>query len=339
MTTQSQILANRRNAQKSTGPRTAEGKAAVAKNATKHGLFARKDVVISENQADFDAFRDDMLAELAPAGTMESLLAARIVSLTWRLKRAERMQNEVVDAKIRREINSTFPKLSETLITGKPCDVSKYSEDCYDDLALGYIAMWDFAEQRALERLSMYERRFEASLFRTMGEFKKLQHARKLDRPETVETKVGICRGRDARETQGRDALATVCQTQGRDALATVCQTQGRDALATVCQTQGRDALATVCQTQGRDALATEEGRECAKQSQSAAAQNDLSSFERTEYELLTRTATGRNKANFSQPRTEISRQKAEVGGRRTEKGLRRQALPFDKLRAGVCRY
>ncbi|MFC1637217.1 hypothetical protein ACFL5Z_20555, partial [Planctomycetota bacterium] len=108
MTTQSQIAANRRNAKKSTGPRTAEGRAAVAKNATKHGLFACQNVVISENQADFDAFRDDMLAELAPVGTMESILAERIVSLTWRLKRAERMQNEMVDAKIRWEMNCTY---------------------------------------------------------------------------------------------------------------------------------------------------------------------------------------------------------------------------------------
>jgi len=141
MATQAQILANRRNSEKSTGPRTAEGKATVAKNATKHGLFARMDVVISENQADFDAFRDDMLAELAPAGTMESILAARIVSLTWRLQRAERMQNELIDVKIRREINDTRPELSESLITGKPCDLSKYSDKCYDDLALGYVAM------------------------------------------------------------------------------------------------------------------------------------------------------------------------------------------------------
>jgi len=284
MATQAQILANRRNSEKSTGPRTAEGKAAVAKNATKHGLFANKDVVISENQADFDAFRDDMLAELAPAGTMESILAERIVSLTWRLKRAERMQNELIDVKIRREINDTRPELSESLITGKPCDLSKYSDKCYDDLALGYVAMCDFAGSRALERLSMYERRFEASLFRTMAEFKKLQHARTLEKSETVETKEVPYRGRDARETQGRDALAT------------------------------------------------EEGRECAKQSQSTVAQNDLSPFDKREYELLTRTATKQNKANDPH-------QKAEDRGRRTEKGLRRQALPFDKLRAGVCRY
>ncbi|MFC1633782.1 hypothetical protein ACFL5Z_02985, partial [Planctomycetota bacterium] len=126
------------------------------------------------------------------------------------------------------------------------------------------------------ERLSMYERRFEASLFRTMAEFKKLQHARKLDESEIAETKMATCRGRDARETRGRDALATG------------------------------------------------ERRECAKQSQSATAQNDLSSFEKREYELLTGTTPPPNKANDPHRKT-------EVGGRKTENRLRRQAL--------VCRY
>jgi hypothetical protein len=284
MATQAQILANRRNAAKSTGPKTPEGKAVVAKNATKHGLFSQGDVVISENQAGFDALREEMLNELAPVGVMESILAERIVSLTWRLKRAERMHNEVIDAKIRRETNGMLPKLSKTLITGEPCDKSKYSKDCYDDLALGYIAMWDFAEQRALERLSMYERRFEASLFKTMAELKKLQSARKLDPPGPAETKAVSYRGRDARETQGRDALATGAR---------------------------RDRLQ--------------------KQSQSAAADQDLSSFEQREYELLLGTASARNKANDSRRKTEVGGQRTGVRGQKTENKLRREAL--------VCRY
>jgi len=202
MATQAQLLANRRNASKSTGPKTAEGQAATAKNATKHGLFARYDVVISEDQADYDALRDNMLKELAPEGTMEHLLGERIVSLVWRIRRAARMQNELIDVKIRREINDTWPELSESLITGKPCDMSKYSDKCYDDQVLGYIAMRDFAGSRALERLAMYERRFEASLFRTMGELKKLRHTRKQDSSETAETKAASSRGQDARDTE-----------------------------------------------------------------------------------------------------------------------------------------
>mgnify|MGYP006910716063 CR=1 FL=1 len=51
-------------AQKSTGPRTSEGKAAVSQNAVKHGLLARQDIISSESQAGFDLYRDQILAEL-----------------------------------------------------------------------------------------------------------------------------------------------------------------------------------------------------------------------------------------------------------------------------------
>ena len=175
MATEAQIVANRANAQKSTGPRTAEGKEKVAQNAVKHGLFSQKNVVISENQVEFDLLEGEMLEELAPVGVMETMLAERIVSLTWRLKRAERMQNEAIDFKIRREINSMFPELSKSLLTGQPQE----KPGKYDDIALGYIAHRDFVDARVLERLSMYERRFELSLYKTMKEFKKLQKYRK----------------------------------------------------------------------------------------------------------------------------------------------------------------
>ena len=89
MSTESKILANRLNSLKSTGPRTTEGKAAVSQNAVKHGLLAERDVISSESQADFDLYREQLLDELSPVSPMESMLAERIVTLSWRLKRAD----------------------------------------------------------------------------------------------------------------------------------------------------------------------------------------------------------------------------------------------------------
>ena len=63
MPTTAQILANRLNSQKSTEPRTAEDKAAVSQNAVKHGLFASEAVITGENQADYELFCDEMIAE------------------------------------------------------------------------------------------------------------------------------------------------------------------------------------------------------------------------------------------------------------------------------------
>ncbi len=82
------LAANRRNAAGSTGPRTPGGKAVVALNAMRHGLLSRGALVRGESEADLVAFAKRMRARLAPAGELELLLADRIVSSAWRLRRA-----------------------------------------------------------------------------------------------------------------------------------------------------------------------------------------------------------------------------------------------------------
>ena len=54
MATKAQILANRLNSKKSTGPQTAVGKDVVSQNAVKHDLFAES-VIKGENPADYEA--------------------------------------------------------------------------------------------------------------------------------------------------------------------------------------------------------------------------------------------------------------------------------------------
>jgi len=71
MATEARILANRANAQKSTGPRTPEGKAVVSQNAVTHGFLARETVISGEDPGQFEFYRDRMLGELAPVGDAE----------------------------------------------------------------------------------------------------------------------------------------------------------------------------------------------------------------------------------------------------------------------------
>jgi hypothetical protein len=92
MCSERQILANQLNAQRSTGPRTSEGKAKVAVNALKHGLTARDIVLPNEDPNDFDTFRVELLSSLAPHGALESLFADAIVAYAWRLRRIERFE-------------------------------------------------------------------------------------------------------------------------------------------------------------------------------------------------------------------------------------------------------
>ncbi|MHC4528393.1 MAG: hypothetical protein ACYS29_10980 [Planctomycetota bacterium] len=170
MATQAQINANRRNAKRSTGPRTPRGKAAISNNALKHGLFARQTLISSEDPNEFLHHRRRILAELLPQGPMEFMLAERIISLAWRLKRADRLQSQAIDVlnKDHTPDPSTEPDQSNT-----------DPEPPQNDLHLGHIAVEDFSGTRVLDRLLRYERRIEHSLYRTVLELKTARIMRK----------------------------------------------------------------------------------------------------------------------------------------------------------------
>src|SRR5271169_5156640 len=93
MSSERQVEANRQNAQHSTGPHTAGGKARVALNALKHGLTGKQVVLPNEDPEDFDAFRDGLLSALEPHDEFEGTLAERIVIDAWRLRRAALLES------------------------------------------------------------------------------------------------------------------------------------------------------------------------------------------------------------------------------------------------------
>ena len=186
MATQAQILANRRNSKKSTGPKKRQGKADVSQNAVKHGLFAHQTVISSENQDDFCKERERILSDLVPESPMESMLAERIVDLSWSLNRVRCIQNQAIDALCARNTSSPLTKLTQSLsFKGKGLPQAD-SSDPANDLALGLMAIKDFSNSRVLERLLMYERRTESSMYKTIFELKRLQFIRKLQNPDAA---------------------------------------------------------------------------------------------------------------------------------------------------------
>ena len=92
MISQAKTDANRKNARKSTGPRTLSGKAIASMNAVKHGLFARMPVIEGESGAEFESYTEQWLGELKPSGPMEGFLAERIISIAWRLRRVGQIE-------------------------------------------------------------------------------------------------------------------------------------------------------------------------------------------------------------------------------------------------------
>ena len=89
---------SRRNGRASKGPRSAAGKSRSAMNATRHGLTATSAVLtlVGETAADWAAHRAGIVAALAPVGALETELAERVASLTWRLRRVVRAETALV---------------------------------------------------------------------------------------------------------------------------------------------------------------------------------------------------------------------------------------------------
>ncbi len=92
MTSFRQIEANRRNAGKSTGPITEEGKRRSRCNAVRHGLTAETVIGALEDAEDYKAFDAAIIADYDAQSAVERELVLRLASLLWRLRRATIME-------------------------------------------------------------------------------------------------------------------------------------------------------------------------------------------------------------------------------------------------------
>ncbi len=92
MTSFRQIKANRRNACKSTGPITDEGKQRSRCNAVRHGLTAETVIGTLEDAEDYKAFEAAIIADYDAQSAVERELVLRLASLLWRLRRATTME-------------------------------------------------------------------------------------------------------------------------------------------------------------------------------------------------------------------------------------------------------
>ncbi len=92
------IQANRRNAQRSTGPKSQEGKTASSHNATRHGLSCDRLVVLpGESQDDLDALIHALNDEFKPATETERHYVERMIHARWKLLRAQRLEAEAFE--------------------------------------------------------------------------------------------------------------------------------------------------------------------------------------------------------------------------------------------------
>lgn len=90
MSSEARRRANRANAQKSTGPRTPEGKARSSRNAAKHGLAADLSFANDAERHEFLAFESAVAAEIRPHGALEMDALRQFADAAWRLRKIRR---------------------------------------------------------------------------------------------------------------------------------------------------------------------------------------------------------------------------------------------------------
>ena len=212
MTSEKKAEANRRNALKSTGPKTPEGKAAVRLNALKHGLLSQEILLPGEDEEALRELGHNLRTELQPVGELENLLVDRIISAYWRLRRLGRVEAgifvwELYGELARRayeEANSYIVHtVAAELATAINTDPEKYrearskaqeieSKQEAETTMLGGTFIRDAEGANAFSKLSRYETAIERSLYKALHELQRLQAARRADGDATPPVAIDV---------------------------------------------------------------------------------------------------------------------------------------------------
>jgi hypothetical protein len=164
MATQKQITANRRNAQKSTGPTTPEGKAIVSQNAVTHGLTASTPMVLPGEEDAYRQIHNSLFEEWCPQEVRERLQVERIALCAVRLQRVARIETSVLISMCHKVSNPDPDMKSDASEATMP-----------PEARLGHAYT---AGSASLARLSRHERQLERSLNEGLNELELLQYAR-----------------------------------------------------------------------------------------------------------------------------------------------------------------
>jgi hypothetical protein len=157
MTSLRQIESNRRNAQRSTGPKTQSGKQHSCQNAVRHGLTAETVIGPLEDPADYRAFEQAVTTAYDAETAVERELVLRLASLLWRLRRATSVETGLLQ--IQCEAN-TAPDPARPRLPGEVCEVIEIFQSGRGpsgrELARCFVRLADL-DNGIFERLGRYE--------------------------------------------------------------------------------------------------------------------------------------------------------------------------------------
>src|SRR6202049_3824405 len=157
MASEEQFAANRQNAQKSTGPKTPEGRAAVRLNGVKHGLTAETIVLKGESETDFTNMLESFEAEHDPPSPTEEALVVQLALANWRLRRLYHQE-------------AGFYTCQLQSLVGMQKDLN------LDDAGrMGHAAAWS---ESTLTLFNRQEGRLERTFYRALHELQRLRKER-----------------------------------------------------------------------------------------------------------------------------------------------------------------
>ena len=160
MISEAKLEANRVNAEKSTGPVTPEGKSNSSMNALKHGLRARKAILLpNETEEDYMVVRKAMLYDLDPRGMAECIIADIVIDSAWRLRRIPTFETQVL-AYSQNRINKRHPDWEKEFPQGP------HSQERAE-----WGRVWQFSET-SLVNVRRYENALTHTFFRGLSELR-----------------------------------------------------------------------------------------------------------------------------------------------------------------------
>jgi predicted amidohydrolase len=187
MATEKQYIANRRNAQLSTGPGE-EGKKTSRLNAYRHGLTGQIDVRTPEEQETHDQFCAGIVASLAPAEGVERQFAQSVAEDHWRLNRARTIENNIFTL--------------ASLFSDSPGETELPEIDQALADARTFIA-----DPERFQLLTIYERRIHSNMTKSLKQLTELQTTRR-----ALEAKQNVLREQALEEAR---LLAQLAEMEG----------------------------------------------------------------------------------------------------------------------------
>jgi hypothetical protein len=158
LATKKQLVANRKNAKKSTGPKDTS---LTRLNALKHGILSEEVLLKGEKKKNLEELGRRLRQELAPQGELEIILVDRIISSIWRLKRALKVETALMSYEYESGLYDDWNK--------RPRDER--------------LALKDMLVESDNDVVQRYETTIERQIYRALHELIRLQGARKGEKP------------------------------------------------------------------------------------------------------------------------------------------------------------